>query len=247
MMFTRVFVLLLVVLCQGCDAQKVPDFGSSKVVSGRNSNKEALQQSPIESYKDARRIFWKSLYPGQTQSLYCGKKFNSKQRKGFNVEHVFPMSWAVNGLDCGTRKQCRNRSAQFNFIEADMHNLFPARSDVNQQRSSYRFGVISGEKRIFGSQCDFEVDRQARVAEPAPEVRGDVARAMFYMAYRYKSQGLVLFEKQAKLLYKWHLSDAPDAGERKRNDTIEKLQGNRNPFIDKPENIKGLVNSGFFF
>ena len=157
------------------------------------------------------------------------------------------MSWATNGLNCGSRKQCRQSSAQFNFIEADMHNLFPARSDVNQKRSSHRFGEVSGESRKFGKTCDFEVDYYKRIAEPAPKVRGEVARAMFYMADRYKSQGLVLFEKQAKLLYQWHKSDPPSKHEAYRNDRIESLQGNRNRFIDQPELLDGLMSNGYFF
>ena len=240
MILKWLFILSLMVVFQACDNDQVTRFLDGNKVM-------VIKKSPIENYADARRLFWKSLYSGKTTSLYCRKGFDSNDRKGFNVEHVFPMSWAINGLDCGTRKQCRERSTQFNVIEADMHNLYPARSDVNQQRSSYRFGIISGEKRAFGATCDFEVDKRARVVEPAPSVRGNVARAMFYMAQQYKSQGLIIFEKQAKLLYKWHLADLPDAAERKRNDTIESLQGNRNPFIDNPEELTKLMNSGFFF
>ena len=226
---------LLLMVCQGCDEQ------DSEYVA------QLFSVSPIESYKEARPIFWRSLYSGQTVSLYCGESFHSNSRKGFNVEHVFPMSWAINGLDCGTRKQCRNTSAQFNLIEADLHNLYPSRSDVNQQRSSYRFGEVAGEKRQFGSKCDFEVDNKKRIAEPAPSVRGDVARSMFYMADRYKSQGLVIFEKQAKMLYKWHKADPPNKVEVQRNNMIETLQGNRNPFIDDPQKLDLLISNGHFF
>jgi len=229
------FVGLLLLVCQGCDEQDVEKIA------------QFLSASPIESYQDARPIFWKSLYPGRTTSLYCGESFNSNQRDGYNIEHVFPMSWAINGLDCGTRKQCRNRSAQFNLIEADLHNLYPSRSDVNQQRSSHRFGEVSGEKRKFGSKCDFEVDNKKRIAEPMPSARGEVARSMFYMADRYKAQGLVIFEKQAKMLYKWHKADPPSKAEVQRNNTIETLQGNRNPFIDEPEKLETLIKKGHFF
>jgi len=201
----------------------------------------------IENYEDARKIFWKSLYPAKANTLYCNQSFDSKERKGINVEHVFPMSWATNGVDCGTRKQCRANSSRFNQIEADMHNLYPSRSDVNQQRSSFRFGEISGEKRKFGKQCDFEVNDKARVAEPRESVRGEVARSMFYMADRYKADGLILFEKQARLLYAWHKSDPPSNHEKRRNNVIERLQGNRNQFIDQPELLDQLINNGHFF
>ncbi|MBX2850648.1 MAG: endonuclease [Phycisphaeraceae bacterium] len=33
----------------------------------------------------------------------------------------------------------------------------------------------------------------------------------------------------------WHAQDPPDDWERGRNDRVEAVQGNRNPFIDRPE------------
>jgi deoxyribonuclease-1 len=157
------------------------------------------------------------------------------------------MSWVTKALGCGTRKQCRQNNARFNRIEADLHNLFPARSDVNADRSVYRFGEVSGEHRRYGKSCDFEVNPRARVAEPAPEVRGEVARSMFYMAHRYRDQGLRIFKKQAKLLAKWHHADPPSDEEQSRNHKIENLQGNGNPFISNPEALPRLLAEGFFF
>lgn len=202
--------------------------------------------SPIEDYKQARQIFWQSVYPIKGNTLYCGESFNTASKRGINVEHVFPMSWATNGLNCGTRKQCRKRSTEFNQVEADLHNLYPARSDVNQERSSFRFDEVRGERREFGKKCDFEVDYRARTAEPTPSVRGEVARAMFYMADRYKAQGLVLFDKQAKLLHTWHQADPPSEHEKERNNIIESLQGNRNRFIDQPNVLTELYQQGYF-
>ena len=46
-------------------------------------------------------------------------------------------------------------------MEADLHNLYPARADVNRARSNYIFGVIEGESREFDS-CDFEYDKELK-------------------------------------------------------------------------------------
>ena len=202
--------------------------------------------NPIEDYKEARKIFWQNLYSTSGDTLYCRQPFRTSNKRGINIEHVFPMSWATNGLKCGSRKQCRSRSAEFNQIEADLHNLYPSRVDVNKERSSFRFGEVRGERRSFGKTCDFEVDTKARSAEPTPSVRGEVTRAMFYMADRYKSRGLVLFEKQAKLLHEWHLADPPSQHEKERNNIIESLQGNRNNFIDEPQVLTDLYLNGHF-
>jgi len=209
---------------------------------------QASQSSGLKTrdYKTARTLFWKKIYSRHAVSLYCGEKIPSPHGKGYNVEHIFPMSWVTKALHCGTRKQCRKTSVMFNKIEADMHNLYPTRSDTNADRSSFRFGEIAGEARRYGSQCDFEVDQHKRIAEPRPEVRGEVARAMFYMARQYQSEGLKIFPRQAKLLTGWHNADPPDDAERQRNFLINKLQGNANPFIEKPENLDFLLKNGFF-
>ncbi len=199
----------------------------------------------ITDYEQARAIFWQQLYPNGGDTLYCGRPFLPRARKNFNIEHVFPMSWVTNGLNCGKRKQCRSTSAQFNIIEADLHNLYPSRTDVNRARGSLKFGEVTGEARRYGRKCDFEVNSNSRIVEPRPEVRGDIARSMFYMANEYREQGLELFKNQANLLAQWNRLDPPSAQEKRRNDRIEKIQGNRNPFIDKPEGIDDLVRSWF--
>lgn len=194
------------------------------------------EQREIEDYETARRLLWSEVYANGGETLYCGRKFGERHGRGINVEHVLPMSWATKALRCGTRKQCRRRSKRFNRLEGDLHNLFPSRSDINKERSAFRFGNISGEKRRFG-KCDFEVDYRNRVAEPRPAVRGEVARAMFYMSTEYD---VPIFPRFGKLLLSWHRSDPPGADEKRRNNIIEELQGNRNKFIDNPELAKKL-------
>ncbi len=178
-------------------------------------------QNRIPNYEEARWLFWNKLYTKGGKTLYCGESFGSKfeYRKGINIEHVFPMGWVTNALDCGTRKQCRSNSDRFNRIEADLHNLYPSRVDVNDARSAYRFGEVPGERRAFG-ECDFEADESKRIAEPRPASRGEIARAMFYMKEEY---GLIIFRRSGELL-----------NEKWRNDRIEQIQGTRNMFVDDP-------------
>ena len=185
----------------------------------------------ILDYEEARQYFWNDLYPAGGQTLYCGESFTADSHRGLNIEHVFPMGWVKNELGCDTRKQCRASSDRFNRIEADLHNLYPSRVDVNDARSAYRFGEVPGERRAFGD-CDFEVDERKRVAEPRPASRGEIARAMFYMKEEY---GLTIFRKSGELLLQWHIQDQPSKHERWRNDRIEEIQGTRNMFVDDPE------------
>ena len=179
------------------------------------------------NYLDILRLFWTEVYPEGGSTLYCNQSFKPFDR-AVNVEHVYPMGWVTRSLRCGARDECRANSARFNFIESDMHNLYPARKDINKSRGSYPFSMVKGEARDFGS-CDFEVDHRGRKAEPAPAARGRVARAMLYMADQYQ---LEIYSKQRRVLKDWHRRYPPDAEERRRNRIIERVQGNANSYIE---------------
>ncbi len=180
-----------------------------------------------QNYLEQIAIFWQTLYPSGGTDLYCGKRFG-KYDRGYNIEHVMPMAWVKKELKCGTRKQCRERSARFNQIEMDMHNLYPSDKGANHERLAYAFAEIPGEK-WWREDCDLEIDKHKRLAEPREAVRGDIARAALYMEERW---GIPIYQRQRSLLLRWHQEDPPDAHERWRNDQIEAYQGNRNPWID---------------
>ena len=74
---------------------------------------------------------------------------------------------------------------------------------------------------------------------PPAEHKGNVARALFYFAICYN---LSISETEEFYLRQWHLFDPVDAEEIERNDQIEELQGNRNPFIDNPELVSSIRN-----
>ena len=223
--------------------------------------KPSTSKSFNRSKKDLLDIY---LNAGSDKTLYCSCRFNSKKnidysrcdykpRKASNKrsqrlewEHVMPAfkfgkvlhCWREpickrsNGRPFGGRKCCSKVSLVFKKMESDMHNLFPAIGEVNGDRSNYPFGEISGESRKYG-QCDVEIKR--KVVEPTEKVRGDIARAYFYMSYQYK---IPLLEKKEDILRMWHVMDPPDIWEMNRNSRIEEKQGNRNPFIDQPELVE---------
>jgi len=183
----------------------------------------ALAKQPAQrNYLDSLRVFWSELYPDGGVTLYCSREFKPFDRQ-VNVEHVYPMSWVTKALKCGKR----HRSDQFNLIESDMHNLYPARKDVNQTRSAFPYSMVKGEKHEYAG-CDFEVDYRSRKVEPAPEARGRIARAMMYMQREY---GLEIYGRQQRLLEQWHRQYPPDDEERRRNRIIERIQGSTNPYI----------------
>lgn len=220
--------MLISVLLAGCSEQELND-----VVSALKSELE--KSSSIErSYRKTIPIFWKEVYPDGGKTLYCAYGFDGNYHKKVNIEHVFPMSWVMKGLRCGDRDQCRRTNKRFRYIESDMHNMFPALSEANRIRSAMAYGVIKGEKHLdlkSDHDCDFEVDFRKRRVEPAPSARGEIARAMLYMDDTYPE--LELFKRQRDMLVQWHKADRPSKLEKKRNDTIERLQGARNRWIDR--------------
>ena len=71
--------------------------------------------------------------------------------------------------------------------------------------------------------------------EPNAGARGNLARAYFYMSFQYQ---ISIQDKLEGQLRAWHLEDPPDGPENRRNSLIELVQGNRNPFIDRPEIVQ---------
>jgi len=187
-------------------------------------------QQAFDSYFDALPLFWGEVYGEGGSTLYCAQGFGDRKGRDVNVEHVYPMAWVVRAEGCADREACRETSPRFNRIEADMHNLYPARAAINKARGSMPFGEVDGERRHYGD-CDIEIDRRRRVVEPRPASRGNIARAMFYMQATY---GLEIYSRQGRLLKQWHADDPPDREEMRRNERIARLQGTRNPFIDRP-------------
>lgn len=199
-------------------------------------------QTTIASYDRARALLWRKLYPASPSplaysDLYCGYDFGNRDELELQVEHVYPANWMASHLGCGSRTNCRRTSDRFNRMEADLHNLWPAAAAANGARSNHSFGIIAGETWLF-EDCDIERAASTlpglptrMIVEPRPLVRGNIARALFYMAAEYR---LPLEPRLVPLLKEWHLNDPVSREERRRNDLIENLQGTRNLFIDDP-------------
>ncbi|MDG0815815.1 endonuclease I family protein [Bdellovibrio svalbardensis] len=149
-----------------------------------------------------------------------------------NVEHTVAQSWFKG-------------RAYFNVGRADLHHLYPSDSKANSMRGNFQFGEVTEIKNT--PKC-FDEQRQTistesklgsgnggnLVFEPPTKHKGNVARAVFYFAIRYDFPVPSALEAT---LRRWNKLDPVDQTELDRNDAIEKIQGNRNPFIDHPEYV----------
>jgi len=167
-----------------------------------------------------------------------------------NTEHTFARYFLDLALTEG--------SQDYWAAEGDIHHLFPSDEVVNNARWHFDFGNTTcaaegdckvDEESLLGQRdgitgyanCptgNLDLDHVC-VMQVRPARQGDVARGLFYMAVRYD---MALEDEMEAALRGWHVADPPDARERSRNDAIDAAQGNRNPFVDRPDLVERITD-----
>lgn len=100
---------------------------------------------------------------------------------------------------------------------SDLHHIRPCDPSVNSSRGNKTFGESS------------------KYYEPIDEYKGDIARIIFYLMVRYAESDNYNFADIAEsltMLLEWNRLDPVSEQEINRNEYIQSIQGNRNPFID---------------
>ena len=138
----------------------------------------------------------------------------------------------------------------------DLHHMRPSFADSNSSRGNLDFDDGGSTGVPSCAVCRRDGDS----FEPRPEVKGDLARGLFYMTVRYdggdgfadlalndqtcNSSGAPNHGKLSTLVA-WSLADPPDDRERARNELVDgTYQHNRNPFIDHPEWVTAIWGDG---
>ncbi len=150
--------------------------------------------------------------------------------KGINAEHSWPQSKGANGV-----------------AKSDLHHLFPSQVRVNSIRSSFPFADIDDSRTerwliddqelntIPTTNIDAYSESTKSAFEPREEVKGNIARALFYFytIYRDKAED-GFFEQQQDTLCDWNVADPINVAEIERSHEIKTKQGNDNPFVLDP-------------
>ncbi|NCG28592.1 MAG: ribonuclease [Verrucomicrobiales bacterium] len=163
---------------------------------------------------------------------------------GWNREHLWPNSY---GID--------NRGPAY----SDIHALRPCNSNVNSSRGNKHFDESDPESRYYKFPSHPEAilcSSDNNSWSPPESLKGDIARAMFYMDIRYEGKSgepdLELTDDLAeitssnskmgslKTLLIWHMLDPVSEEEEIRNDRVYEIQNNRNPFIDRPQWVSSI-------
>lgn len=159
-----------------------------------------------------------------------------------DIEHMFPKSWW---------------GGDVNEAYCDLFHLVPADYSANRSKSNHAPGVPTDTtfwNGSFATGSGSEYGLQ-KVFCPADEYKGDFARAYFYIATCYGDSlqwqlsgdaGKAMTNEHWQefqpwlrdLLVSWHRMDPVSDKEKQRAIEVNKIQGNRNPYIDYPELVE---------
>lgn len=218
---------------------------------------EIIKNPNVVSYNDLWQYFPQTdrKADGTVWDMYSNNVYtfpdDGSTAIGMDKEHAFPKSWWKSGVDVDTYG-----------CYSDLFNLNPADAIANQTaKSNLMMGEVRSDTIVrFDNgvvRSGYNKDG-SRVWEPADEYKGDFARTYMYVVTCYEqictggkdggptwssdaprfihwnsSETYPIFTDYAiELLLRWHHNDPVSDKELNRNETISKIQGNRNPFID---------------
>ena len=198
--------------------------------TGTTDTWDALYQTDLNPNNTSNVLLvygWNDTDSDITNDLSRDKTFSchTSSCNGLWVrEHVFPRSLGTPNLG-------------FEFAGADAHHLRSIDSQRNNSRSN----------RLFeeGSGVDMSYITSAGNWYPGNQWKGDIARMIMYMYVRYPSQCLPTnvgvgsttfsnFGDMPNVFLQWNAEDPVSTYEINRNNILNTIQGNRNPFIDNP-------------
>ena len=190
-----------------------------------------------------REHVWPCANSGQlwVHSNYTSKEYYVDDSNywggGSDLYNVRPATAKVN--------TARGNSKYIEFNEGDKYY-------ESTDGGPYALKVNSDPNQGFATKC-----------EPADQVKGDIVRSLMYTYIHYNKFGSYNWyydepantkcvmgslqlnnvfgydnmDKIYEVISKWNKLDPVDDLERLRNDTIQAIQGNRNPFVDYPDLI----------
>jgi endonuclease I len=180
--------------------------------------------------------------PTEIWDVYSNNVVYFSAHSSIDIEHSVPNSW------WGGPK------VDNEYAYGDLMNLYPANNSINRSKGNNplsEVGVTTMDNGVSKSGTSITSGYSGKGFEPADEYKGDFARTYFYMAtcyqdytwltdatgeYEITNGGYPSFQPWAiPLLLKWHRQDPVSKKEIDRNETVFKLQQNRNPFIDYPQ------------
>ena len=228
----------------------------------RRRGVEGLEVERIDAHNDTHVSV---IYGGFAPKCRTGAFYGD--RCAWNREHLWPQSYGV-GESSGLPASAVPR-ADMHALVPSVAALNSARSnrafvDVLDRDGATCASDFAGCETPACTSTACGVRGTARYGDdtwtPPVEKRGFIARAMLYMDVRYDGDepdtfdlrlgeldemrrddatGTFVFAALSDIL-RWHETHPVERWERERNDAVCGKQGNRNPFVDKPELVEAV-------
>ena len=173
---------------------------------------------------------------GNINWFYTGTSVEFDGFGSTNREHVWPKD---GGKAFSEKSECGS----------DAHHLRPTETQLNSARGSLSFDEVSQTtanivKQNGSTSYDNLCYKSGSFFYPGEGYRGATARILMYVQTRWGDRFNLRFVDSSgksktigkiSTLMKWHLTEPVTDEEKRRNEAVYKIQGNRNPFIDHPE------------
>lgn len=253
--------LLLIVLSAGRSAEPPGYYQSASGLTGaalRTALHQIIDGHTVVSYANARAALENlDEDPGNSANLiliyertsWPKSQWVANYAGGWNREHCWPDSLGIDGSG-------PEYSDLFN-LRACGENPNSDRGNLYYDESTTTAPGYQNPAHPNALLCTQDNDSW----EPPAEVKGDLARAMFYMDLRYEGDSgepnLSLTENAALIstsaafmgrlstLLLWNFLDPVSPAERTRAEGVYGYQRNRNPFIDRPEWVEAIYGAVF--
>lgn len=206
----------------------------SALQSALKQKNDSLSKSP--SY-DWSRYEAADETEGDSNTIWCVYTRHAIPKSG----HCGSYSWTT-----WNREHVWTQS-KYPASDKDNHNIYACEGQINNYRGNLPYAEVdhtsSNRVTVFSHQTDCYMVKN-QYFEPCDEAKGEIARAVMYGAvmYNYKMTEMISYET----VLKWNLEHPVTNRDIYRNNIVQNLQGNRNPFIDHPEyacKIWGDTNS----
>jgi endonuclease I len=183
--------------------------------------------------------------PTEIWDMYSNNIVLFTAHSSIDKEHCVPNSW------------WGGPNVDNEYAYGDLMNLYPANNSINRSKGNNPLSEVgattpAGNNGVSKSGTSITLGYSGSGFEPADEYKGDFARTYFYMATCYQNYTTWLSDNTGEyeitggvypsfqpwaipLLMKWDREDPVSEKEIQRNETVYKLQNNRNPFIDYPQ------------
>lgn len=238
-LFFQFFVLVLILIPAGLKAEqsdyyesvadlhgKFLKIGLQRIISWNKKLKEDEAANYLSIiFKDPDNVDNLILFHNG-KSIFKARKYFPRNPDGnsWAIYYVWPLEKVSGSIDAA--------------FKTDLHNM---------RLDEYAFiSLIS--KSDLDTGLDFNLNYpgsyfKQNIFEPSDDLKGDIARVIFYDAVRYPDLQIVntvtaLNRNSIGLLCRlleWSALDKVSDDEKKINDRIFMAQNNKNPFVDHPE------------